>query len=64
MVSYDELAGRVVLITGGANGIGLAMVEAFHAPGAVVCFCDLDEKAGSSLAKRLGDRADVEEDKH
>ena len=58
MVSYDELAGRVVLITGGANGIGLAMVEAFHAQGAVVCFCDLDEKAGSSLAKRLGDRAE------
>ena len=58
MVSYDELAGRVVLITGGSNGIGLAMVEAFHAQGAVVCFCDLDEKAGSSLAKRLGDRAE------
>ena len=35
MASYDELAGRVVLITGGANGIGLAMVEAFHAQGAV-----------------------------
>ncbi|MBS33283.1 MAG: 3-oxoacyl-ACP reductase, partial [Verrucomicrobiales bacterium] len=31
MASYDELAGRVVLITGGANGIGQAMVEAFHA---------------------------------
>ena len=58
MASYDELAGRVVLITGGANGIGLAMVEAFHAQGAVVCFCDLDQKAGSRLAKSLGDRAE------
>ena len=44
MASYDELAGRVVLITGGANGIGQAMVEAFHARGAVVCFCDVVEK--------------------
>ena len=58
MASYDELAGRVVLITGGANGIGQAMVEAFHAQGAVVCFCDVDEKAGSWLAKRLGERAE------
>ena len=58
MASYDELAGRVVLITGGANGIGRAMVEAFHAQGAVVCCCDVDQKAGSRLAKTLGDRAE------
>ena len=30
MATYAELAGRTVLITGGANGIGQAMVEAFH----------------------------------
>ena len=58
MAVYDELAGRLVLITGGANGIGRAMVEAFHVQEAVVCFCDLDEKAGVRLAKRLGDRAE------
>ena len=58
MASYDELAGRVVLITGGANGIGRAMVEAFYAQDALVCFCDVDEKAGSRLAKRLGDRVE------
>ena len=58
MAVYDELAGRLVLITGGANGIGRAMVEAFHEQEAVVCFCDLDEKAGARLAKRLGDRAE------
>ena len=58
MAAYDELADRVVLITGGANGIGRAMVEAFHAQGAVVCFCDLDDKAGARLAKRLGERAE------
>ena len=58
MAVYDELAGRLVLITGGANGIGRAMVEAFHVQEAVVCFCDLDEKAGARLAKRLGARAE------
>ena len=58
MAVYDELAGRLVLITGGANGIGRAMVEAFHVQEAVVCFCDLDEKAGARLAKRMGDRAE------
>ena len=58
MAVYDELAGRLVLITGGANGIGRAMVEAFHVQEAVVCFCDLDEQAGARLAKRLGDRAE------
>ena len=58
MAVYDELAGRLVLITGGANGIGRAMVEAFHVQEAVVCFCDLDEKAGARLAKRLGDQAE------
>jgi NAD(P)-dependent dehydrogenase (short-subunit alcohol dehydrogenase family) len=58
MATYDELAGRLVLITGGANGIGQAMVEAFHAQGAVVCFCDLDAKAGARLANRLGERAE------
>ena len=58
MAVYDELSDRVVLITGGANGIGRSMVEAFHSQGAVVCFCDVDEKAGSRLAKRLGERAE------
>ena len=58
MATYDELAGRLVVITGGANGIGLAMVEAFHAQGAVVCFCDLDDRAGMRLAKLLGNRAE------
>ena len=58
MATYDELDDRVVLITGGANGIGQAMVEAFHAQGALVCFCDLNDKAGARLAKRLGNRAE------
>ena len=58
MATYAELAGRTVLITGGANGIGQAMVEAFHAQGAIVCFCDMDETGGKRLAKRLAKRVE------
>jgi NAD(P)-dependent dehydrogenase (short-subunit alcohol dehydrogenase family) len=54
---YPDLAGRLVLLTGGANGIGAATVEAFHRQGAEVCFCDVDVPAGRQLARRLKTRA-------
>jgi NAD(P)-dependent dehydrogenase (short-subunit alcohol dehydrogenase family) len=58
--SYPDLAGRVALITGGASGIGAAMVEAFAGQGAKVGFLDLDEAAGAELAGRLaGEGAEV-----
>ena len=50
---YPSLADRAVLITGGATGIGAAMVEAFAAQGARVGFIDLDAAAGQALATRL-----------
>ena len=53
----EELKGRTVLVTGGANGIGAAVVDAFHAQGATVFFCDLDDRAGLLLAGQLGERA-------
>ena len=53
MASFSELRDRVVLITGGANGIGTAMVRAFHAQGARVFFCDCEVKPGTTLAKQL-----------
>jgi D-xylose 1-dehydrogenase len=51
---YKDLSGKVVLITGGANGIGAAMVESFHQQGANVYFCDVDEEAGNQLVSSLG----------
>lgn len=43
-----------VVITGGANGIGEAIVRAFHAQGARVFFCDCDAAGGKRLATELG----------
>ena len=53
MPSYPDLRDKLVLITGGANGIGAAMVRAFHAQEARVAFCDLDARAGKRLADEL-----------
>jgi NAD(P)-dependent dehydrogenase (short-subunit alcohol dehydrogenase family) len=51
---YPSLAQRTVFISGGASGIGEALVEHFVAQGAMVAFCDIDEEAGKGLAARLG----------
>lgn len=53
-VRYQSLEDRSVLITGGASGIGGAMVEAFCAQGARVAFLDIDEAAGAEVASRTG----------
>ncbi len=50
---YPSLSGRTVFISGGASGIGEALVRAFHAQRAKVGFCDLDTAAGSALAAQL-----------
>jgi NAD(P)-dependent dehydrogenase (short-subunit alcohol dehydrogenase family) len=49
------LAGRVVLITGGASGIGAAFVRAFAGQGARVGFFDIDAAAGETLAQEVAD---------
>ena len=50
---YPSLAGRTVLITGGATGIGATLVEQFAAQDARVGFLDIDRAAGLALAERL-----------
>lgn len=49
-VRYHSLEGRNVLITGGASGIGEAMVKAYVAQGAKVSFLDIDVGAGEKTA--------------
>ena len=51
--SYAGLAGRVVLITGGASGIGAAFVRAFAAQNARIAFLDLDTEAGEELVREV-----------
>ncbi|MET4152735.1 NAD(P)-dependent dehydrogenase (short-subunit alcohol dehydrogenase family) [Bradyrhizobium sp. RT9b] len=46
-----SLAGRVVLITGGASGIGAVFVRAFATQGARVAFLDIDASAGEALVR-------------
>ena len=54
--SYPSLAGKRVLITGGATGIGAGLVEAFAAQGSHVAFVDVAEEAGRALAEQLGEQ--------
>jgi len=56
----DELAGKVAVVTGGASGIGRAVVERFAAEGARVVIADIDADAGQALAAELGDVAAFE----
>lgn len=50
---YPDLRDRTVLVTGGASGIGEAIVRAFAAQGSRVGFIDLDARAGERLAAEL-----------
>ena len=52
--SYPSLRDRAVLVSGGATGIGAAIVEHFVAQGSRVAFLDIDAPAGEALATRLG----------
>lgn len=55
--SYPSLRDRIVVVTGGATGIGASFVEAFLQQGSRVAFLDLDTNAGEQLAHRLATKS-------
>ena len=50
---YTSLEDKSVFITGGASGIGEAIVTAFVEQGAKVAFVDIMEDAGNALVEKL-----------
>jgi L-fucose dehydrogenase len=48
-----QVKGKVILVTGGANGIGAAIVRASAAEGAIPVFLDHDAEAGQQLLSAL-----------
>jgi NAD(P)-dependent dehydrogenase (short-subunit alcohol dehydrogenase family) len=50
-----EIAGKVAVVTGGAQGIGAALARALHRAGAAhVCVCDLDGAGAERVAAEIG----------
>jgi len=48
-----EFAGKTAVVTGGASGIGLAMVERFASEGMNVVIADIQEDALQAQVRRL-----------
>src|SRR5579883_3217480 len=57
--TYPSLKDRTVLVTGGASGIGEAIVRRFVGQGSRVGFIDIDPKAASQLQASLPEQASV-----
>ncbi len=55
---YFSLEQKTIFITGGATGIGAAMVKAFLRQNAKVAFIDIDARAAENLQQNLSDYQD------
>jgi NAD(P)-dependent dehydrogenase (short-subunit alcohol dehydrogenase family) len=51
--AYPSLRDRIVLVTGGASGIGESIVEAFARQHSRVAFLDIDDTAAIELVERI-----------
>ncbi|MDC3417705.1 SDR family NAD(P)-dependent oxidoreductase [Aquibacillus salsiterrae] len=55
-MKYDK---KVVIVTGGANGIGRGIVQAFTEEGATVVLADVDEPSGNSVQEQASSNGSV-----
>jgi len=53
--AHHRFAGKVVVVTGGASGIGEATARLFVEHGAYVVIADINKESGSRLSAELGD---------
>ncbi len=47
-----SLAGQVAIVTGGASGLGLGIVQRFVEAGAAVVIADINDRDGEAYADR------------
>jgi NAD(P)-dependent dehydrogenase (short-subunit alcohol dehydrogenase family) len=52
-MSDQRLQGKVALVSGGATGIGAAVVRRFAREGAAIVFGDINEEAGAALQREI-----------
>jgi NAD(P)-dependent dehydrogenase (short-subunit alcohol dehydrogenase family) len=57
LTTSGKLAGKAAIVTGGARGIGEAIVRRYVAEGARVAIADVDTRAAEDLAAELGEAA-------
>lgn len=62
--TYPSLRERSVLVTGGASGIGAALVAHFARQGARVAFLDVDDASAAALCASLADVAHAPRYRH
>lgn len=52
-----DIGGRVILVAGGAGGLGAPMAKALVQRGARLLIADIDERAAAAIAKEIGGEA-------
>jgi NAD(P)-dependent dehydrogenase (short-subunit alcohol dehydrogenase family) len=57
LATYPSLRDAVVVITGGASGIGASMVEHFALQGSRVAFLDVADESAAKLIKDIGEQS-------